>query len=272
MAQTAKAERHDEPDALAAEAARQRARREARLEARKRTFLRMASHELRTPLNSILGFSEIIAAELYGPLGAPQYREYAEIIRTSGRRLLKLVNQMLEIARLEGQPIGLDVRDEPLDHAIDDVIDGMREEIAARGVRIAVKERGSLPQVAADARGLRTVLTNLLQNALAYSPPGALVRVNVESHDGWVETTVEDDGPGVDPRELGRILQPFEQGATAEGRRGDGAGLGLPICDLLCRAMGGRLRLRSAPGRGFAAHVRLPVARGDAVARATSAP
>jgi signal transduction histidine kinase len=96
----------------------------AALEDQKRAFLRLVSHELRTPLNSILGFSEILAAELYGPLGAPQYKEYAEIIRGSGKKLLQLINQVLEIGRLEG--LKMDVRPEPLETAFEDTVTGLR--------------------------------------------------------------------------------------------------------------------------------------------------
>lgn len=233
-------------------------RREAALDEQKRSFLRMVSHELRTPLNSILGFSEILSGELYGPMGAPQYKEYAGIIRASGLRLLKLVNQILEIARLEGRTMDLDLQPEALDHALDDVVDGLREEISARGARVVVEDEGALPAVTADARGLRTVLTNLIQNAVVFSPEGGEVRVRAQSWGDHVEILVEDDGPGVDPADLQRLLRPFEQGENALTRRSEGAGLGLPICDLMCAAMHGRLKLSSAPGKGFTASVRLP--------------
>jgi signal transduction histidine kinase len=234
-----------------------RLRRAAALDEQKRSFLRLASHELRTPLNSILGFSEIISAELYGPLGAPQYKEYAGIIRESGQRLLKLVNQILEIARLEGQATDLDLRPEPLDVALEDVIDTLKDETGARDVRIVAVGRGGLPLVMADPRGLRTLLVNLIQNAVGYSPEGATVRVAAAQLGDWVEIEVTDDGPGVEPSELPRLMRPFEQGENALTRHSEGAGLGLPICDLLCQAMGGRLRLESAPGAGFTARVRL---------------
>jgi len=235
-----------------------RQRRVAALDEQKRSFLRLASHELRTPLNSILGFSEIIAAELYGPLGAPQYKEYAGIIRASGQRLLKLVNQILEIARLEGHATDLDLRPEPLDAALDDVLESLRDETAVRRIRIMVAGRGGLPLAVADPRGLRTLLANLIQNAIAYSPEGAMVRIAAGTHGDWVELEVTDDGPGVEASELPRLMRPFEQGENALTRRGEGAGLGLPICDLLCQAMGGRLKLESAPGAGFTARIRLP--------------
>ncbi len=235
-----------------------RARREAALDETKRSFLRMVSHELRTPLNSILGFSEIIASELYGPLGAPQYKEYAGIIRTSGNRLLKLVNQILEIARLEGRAMDMDLRPEALDHALDDALDGLREEIAARGATFVIEGQGALPSVIADARGLRNVLTNLIQNAVAFGPEDATVRVWAQSHGDEVEIHIADRGPGVDPDDIPRLLRPFEQGENALTRRSEGAGLGLPIVELLCLAMNGRLKLQSSPGEGLIATVRLP--------------
>ncbi|WP_312161612.1 HAMP domain-containing sensor histidine kinase [Phenylobacterium sp.] len=226
----------------------------------KRSFLRMVSHELRTPLNSILGFSEILQSELYGPLGAPQYKDYAGIIHTSGARLLKLVNQVLEIARLEGGAMDLDLRAESLDHALDDVLDGLREETTPRGVVVTVESRGALPTVTADARGLRNLLGNLIQNAVIFSPEGAPVQVWTERDGPWVDISVADRGPGVDPQDIPRLLQPFEQGENALTRRSEGAGLGLPIVELLCTAMGGRLKLSSAPGEGLTARVRLPAA------------
>jgi signal transduction histidine kinase len=224
-------------------------RRALALDEEKRAFLRLASHELRTPLNAILGFSEIISGELY--------EEYAAIIQASGHRLLRLVNQILEIARLEGRATDLDLRPEALDTALDDAIEGLREEIAARGVRLIVVGRGTLPVVTADPRGLRSLLGNLIHNAVAHPPEGSTVRIGATEQDGWVEVEVADNGPGVEARELPRLLRPFEQGEDALTRRNEGAGLGLPICDLLCQAMGGRLRLDSAPGAGFKARVRL---------------
>ncbi len=236
------------------------ARRAAMLDAQKRSFLRMVSHELRTPLNSILGFSEIISQELYGPLGAPQYKEYAGIIRASGQRLLKLVNQVIEIARLEGHAMDLNPHAESLDHALDDVLDSLRDDLRARNTEISVLEEGRLPLVLADARGLRTVLTNLIHNACLYAPEGARVTIGARAENGHVEIRIMDRGPGVDPADIPRLLRPFEQGDNALTRRSEGAGLGLPIVDLLCQAMGGRLRLASAPGEGLTAVVRLPAA------------
>jgi signal transduction histidine kinase len=230
----------------------------AALEEQKLAFLRLVSHELRTPLNSILGFSEILAAELYGPLGAPQYKEYAEIIGASGKKLLKLVNQVLEIGRLEG--LKLDARPEPLEPAFDDAIAGAAADFAGRGVRPRIVSHGALPLVLADPWGLRTVLTHLLQNAAQFSPDDGEVRLRAEVVDGHVDVWVEDDGEGVDPADLPRLMRPFEQGENAPARRAQGAGLGLTICESTCRAMGARLLLVSAPGKGMNARVRLKIA------------
>jgi signal transduction histidine kinase len=237
---------------------RAHARLEQAMDEQKRSFLRMVSHELRTPLNSILGFSEILSAELYGPLGAAQYKEYAAIIHGSGQKLLRLVNQVLEIARLEGRAMDLDAQAEPLEQALDDVLTNLRVEMAGHNVSVEVEDRDALPPVLADARGLRSVLANLIHNAICFSPEGGQVRVAAKTHGNEVEIVIQDDGEGIDAAELPRLMGPFEQGENALTRRGEGAGLGLPIADLTCRAMGGRLKLTSAPGKGLTARVRLP--------------
>ena len=236
---------------------RTRRRAATALEDQKLAFLRLVSHELRTPLNSILGFSEILSAELYGPLGAPQYKEYAEIIRGSGKKLLRLVNQVLEIGRLEG--LELDVGPEALEPAFESAIASAAGDFT-RGVTPRIVQHGEMPLVLADPWGLRTVLTHLLQNAAMFAPDDGEVRLRAEVAPGHVDVFVEDDGEGVDPADLPRLMRPFEQGQNALVRRVEGAGLGLPICELTCRAMGARLQLTCAPGKGLTARVRLKIA------------
>jgi signal transduction histidine kinase len=235
-------------------------RRRMALDERKRSFLRMVSHELRTPLNAVIGFSEILSQELYGPLGSPQYKEYATIVHDSGMKLLKLVNQIVEIARLEGHVTDIEVTPESMDEALDDVIESLSAEIARREVIVHVVGQGALPSVRADSRGLRTMLTNLLQNAVTYSPAGGVVHIAAVRFGDEVEITVRDQGPGVESTELPRLLQPFEQGGTTLTRAHEGAGLGLPIVDLLSRAMGGQLKLSSSLGAGFLARLLIPAA------------
>ena len=246
-------------DASTARRAAAHERRRAALDDRKRSFLRMVSHELRTPLNAVIGFSEILSRELYGPLGSPQYREYAQIVHDSGLKLLKLVNQIVEIARLEGHVTDLDLAPEGLDEAIDHTIEQLKAEIAQRQVTVTVPGGGALPSVLADSRGLRTMLGNLLQNAITHSPVGGEVCIFAQALPGGVvEISITDQGPGVEPEELPRLLRPFEQGGSTLTRACEGAGLGLPIVDLLARAMKGALRLTSRPGAGLTAQLSLP--------------
>ena len=235
-------------------------RRRMALDDRKRSFLRMVSHELRTPLNAVIGFSEILSQELYGPLGAPQYKEYAAIVHESGLKLLKLVNQIVELARLEGHVTDIELTREAMDDAFVDVIRGLSAEIIRRDVTVQVVGEGALPCVLADRRGLRTMLTNLLQNAVTHSPAGGVVHLAAARIGHEVEITIRDQGPGVETAELPRLLRPFEQAGATLTRTSEGAGLGLPIVDLLSRAMGGRLKLSSSPGAGFLARLILQAA------------
>jgi signal transduction histidine kinase len=231
---------------------------EAALEEQKRAFLRLVSHELRTPLNSILGFSEILASELYGPLGAPQYKEYAEIVRDSGHKLLRMVNQLVEIARLQAQAMDFEPRPEPLQAAVEEVLAGFTAEIAEGAVVVKVASAAKLPVVSADPRGLRTVLSGLIHNAVVFSPAGAEVRIAAARKGPAVEIVIENPGDVLDPADLARLKQPFEQGETALTRRAQGAGLGLSICALTTKAMGGRLDLAARPKGGLTARVSLP--------------
>jgi len=229
-------------------------------EERRRSFLRMASHELRTPLNSIIGFSEIIACELYGPVSDPRYREHAEIVRDSGLRLLKLVNQMMEIARLESGAAEVRLVAEPARPIVEEAVATFAADAAARGVLLRVEAEPGLPAAMTDQRTLKSALSHLLQNALTYAPDGSEVVVALSTRAGRLCIAVRDQGPGVAPAELPRLMRPFEQGEAPLTRRAEGAGLGLPIVRLLCRAMEGSLRLRSVPGEGFTATIRLRTA------------
>lgn len=250
------------PDAVA-ESARiehRLARRAASLDEAKRQFLRMVSHELRTPLNAIIGFSEIIAAELYGPLGAPQYLEYARHVRQSGHRLLRLVNQILEIARLQDRVVDMEARPEPLDHVLDDVRDLIGEDLEGQKAHLHIENDGALPAVVADPRGLRSLLRNLIENAVFYGPEGGTVTVRAGQRGSRIMIEIEDQGEGIDAEDIPRLMNPFEQGDNALTRATQGAGLGLPIARLTAEAMGGALALAPAPGGGLLVTVTLPAA------------
>jgi signal transduction histidine kinase len=226
----------------------------------KQSFLRMVSHELRTPLNAVIGFAEIIQTELHGPIGDPRYKGHAEIIRDSGLKLLKLVNQVLEIARLDAHAADLRIAPEAPAPIVTAAIRDVQGEAAARAVVVRQSGADAAPLALADPRGLHTALVNLLQNAIAHSPAGGEVMVRVRAGRNSVLFEVRDDGPGVATAELHRLVRPFEQAENALVRRTHGAGLGLSIVSLLCREMGGSLALRSSPGRGMTARIRLPSA------------
>lgn len=250
------------PDAAveAARLERRLARRAAGLDEARRQFLRMVSHELRTPLNAIIGFSEIIAAELYGPLGAPQYREYARHVRQSSHRLLRLVNQVLEIARLQDRGVDMAVMAESLDHILDDVRDLIGEDLEGRKAQLHIVNDGALPAVVADPRGVRSLLRNLIENAVIYGPEGGTVVIRGRERNARVLIEIEDQGDGIDPEDIARLMNPFEQGDNALTRPSQGAGLGLPIARLTAEAMGGALALAPAPGGGLLVTVTLPAA------------
>jgi signal transduction histidine kinase len=224
----------------------------------KRSFLRMISHELRTPLNSIIGFSEVLQAQPHGPL-TPEYREYAAIIGDSGAKMLKMVNQIVEIVRLESHAADLDIHPEPLESLVEDVLLSLRHEARTLNVRLAAEALEAMPWVQADPRALKTVLANLLHNAMAHAPEDDVVTVRARRDGGLVTIEVEDRGPGADAAEAARLLRPFEKG-KAQGRGPDGAGLGLPIALLYSRAMGGDLDIRTDRGQGFTAVVTVPAA------------
>ncbi len=225
-----------------------------------RSFLRMASHELRTPLNSIIGFSEIISQELHGPINDPRYKDYAGVIRASGLKLLKLVNQVLEIARMEAGAGDLNLSPEPVKPAVYAAIRALDAEANARDVACEPTIDPDTPLVMMDARGLQTILTNLIQNAITFSPEGGEVEIDVRPEGALVALSVTDHGEGMPAADIPRMLQPFVQGENALTRRGEGAGLGLSLVKLLCNEMGGALTIRTAPGEGMTATVRLPAA------------
>jgi len=226
-------------------------------EATYRSFLRMMSHELRTPLNSIIGFADILSSELYGPLGAPQYKEFSDIIGVSGQRLLSLVNNALEIIRLESGSAELEIGSTPFCAAVDDACQMVEAEAAARGIRIAFEPPVPAVQVMADRRALRTVAGNLIQNAVTWSPDGGIVRASIQVDGPVARLTISDEGAGVDPVDLPRLMRPFEQGEYALTRRGQGTGLGWPLVRLLTQAMGGQFRVETVPGEGLTAVVQL---------------
>jgi PAS domain S-box-containing protein len=222
-------------------------------------FLAHMSHDLRTPLNAILGFSEVMSTELFGPLGDPRYRDYANDIWTSGEYLLRIVNQILEVAQAESA--NLTIADDRV--RLTDLVETARrllmDQMTARGIGITIEIPGDLV-VTADATKLHQVIVNLLSNAVKFTPAGGGVAISIARPPaGGVELRIADTGIGMTEEEIDLALQPFirvENNPMV--RNNDGIGLGLPIAKRLIQLHGGRLSFDSVPGVGTIAIIWLP--------------
>jgi len=228
----------------------------------KSLFLANMSHELRTPLNAILGFTQILERD---PRLLEDQRRQVETIQRSGRHLLNLINDILEISRIEAGRTNVQVFPFDLEQTLSEVEESCRGQAVAKGLALTLERRGEPPRYAlGDAMRLRQVLFNLLGNAIKYTDAGSVtlhVEANTASHPGAIRFEVEDTGPGITPEEQPRIFQAFYQ--TSEGAaRGEGAGLGLTLCREFVRLMGGELTVASLPGQGsrFGFTIPLPAA------------
>jgi two-component system cell cycle sensor histidine kinase PleC len=225
----------------------------------KSRFLATMSHELRTPLNAILGFSEVMKTEMFGPLDNPQYREYAGNIHESGKHLLHLINEILDLTRIESGRYEL--HEEPVRLA--DIAAECHRllKLRAEGKGIAVTEEvgPDLPVVWADQRAMRQICLNLMSNALKFTPKGGRIVLGVGAMpDGGQFLAVRDNGPGIPADEIPKVLQAFGQGALAHQTAEGGAGLGLAIVQNLIELHGGSLDLQSELRKGTEAKVTLP--------------
>jgi two-component system cell cycle sensor histidine kinase PleC len=219
------------------------------------------SHELRTPLNAILGFSELLSEAGAAESDPDRVRGYARSIHQSGQLLLQLIEEILDLAKIESGR--LEIAEEELDPAaaIDECLTMVRPRAQAAGVALDGAAAPDVPQLRADGRALRQILLNLLTNAVKFTPEGGAVALSAAPEGGGVAFTVTDTGVGIAEADLARILEPFEQVSGSYARNRDGTGLGLPIAKALTEAHGGRLELDSAPERGTRVTVRLPAER-----------
>jgi signal transduction histidine kinase len=239
---------------LELEAAHARAEQASRA---KSAFLATVSHELRTPLNAIIGFSDIQRLEIYGPLGHPRYREYADDIHASGTHLLDLITTILDISKSEASK--LRVEPEWLDPrpVIEAAVRLVRDAAAAKQIALEVDLPATPLECFADPRALRQILLNLLSNAVKFTRHGAVTAELRPLPDQRIELVVRDTGIGIAAADLPRLMQPFEQATDGYARQNGGTGLGLPLVDSLVRLHGGEFVIDSTPGRGTAAIVRL---------------
>ncbi|MBV9044031.1 MAG: PAS domain S-box protein [Alphaproteobacteria bacterium] len=227
----------------------------------KSAFLAAMSHELKTPLNAVLGFSEIIKDEMLGPITPAPYRGYAADIHTSGTRLLAIISDILDVARLSGGAITLNTRPCMAASLAEEAATMAR--LATKDVRsVAIDAPDSLPQVEADPQWLRQALANLLSNALKFTPEGGEITLTVTaSVTGAMSFAVHDTGIGMDNDKISAALEPFRQLDRSLARRFEGAGLGLSIAKSLIELHGGELLIESAAGAGTTATLVLPPAR-----------
>lgn len=235
----------------------------------KSEFLATMSHELRTPLNAVIGFAQVLSQEHFGRLGHPRYVEYAQDIETSSQHLLQIINDILDIAKIESGRFDVnDHRIEP-SHIAEQAISIARPLAAEKNIDLRMSCANSLPTVVGDQRLLRQVLINLLSNAVKFTPDGGTVLLKVRLEEGypdWLRFEVKDDGEGIPQSEINRVQQPFEQIEPAYARKNGGIGLGLPISKKIVELHGGRLKLQSAAGQGTRAKVRLRALAEDRVA------
>ena len=254
----AEAERH--ADHLA-EATRQLTIEKERAEAANRTksrFLANMSHELRTPLNAILGFSEMIKAETFGALGSPRYSDYADDIHASGRHLLSLINDLLDMSKIEAGKYQLEKEATPVTSVIDSVARMVRGRADEASLHLGVERVDPNLVMTVDVRAVKQVLINLATNAIKFTPAGGFVELGCGVDDATVVFSVRDSGIGIDPLDIPRLLRPFEQTQSAENRSVEGTGLGLPLSTALVDLHGGTLIIDSTLGEGTCVTVRLP--------------
>lgn len=227
----------------------------------KAAFLAAMSHELKTPLNAVLGFSEIIRDEVLGPVGNAAYREYAGDIHKSGIRLLSVINNVLDVSRLEGGLLTIEARRVNILEVAEGAIKLAREQTQdGRAIDILIDPQ--TPQLLVDPRRLTQALGNLLANALKFTPEGGRVRFVARPHaDGSLHLIVEDTGIGMAEETIASALEPFRQLDGSLARRFEGAGLGLSISKALAELHGGSLNVTSTVGEGTVVTVALPAAR-----------
>jgi two-component system cell cycle sensor histidine kinase PleC len=238
-----------------------RARAEEANQAKSR-FLATMSHELRTPLNAILGFSEVMKNEVFGPHASPTYREYAGDIHGSGQHLLTLINEILDLSRIEAGRYELNEEALYLAYIVDDCRHMMNLRAKAKNQIVKVAIDPSLPRLWADERAVRQIVLNLLSNAIKFTPQGGEIMIKV----GWTSSggqyvSVKDTGPGIPEEEIPIVMSSFGRGSLAIKAAEQGSGLGLPIVKGLVDLHGGGFRLKSKPREGTEVIVTFPAAR-----------
>ena len=227
-------------------------------EAGKTRFLANMSHELRTPLNAVLGFSDIMRQRIFGPL-PDRYGEYAENIHQAGGHLLDLINDVLDVTKIEAERYALTLERFDAREVVSAAMALVRVNADDKGVSLSSVLPADPVEVSADKRALKQIALNLLSNAVKFTPKGGSITVTVEAIGPYLEVVVADTGVGIAPEDVRRLGRPFEQAGEMEQRR-QGTGLGLSLVRAFAELHGGRMSIDSTLGEGTAVTVRLPVA------------
>ena len=227
----------------------------------KSEFLANMSHELRTPLNAIIGFSQVLRERISGEINAKQ-EEYLDDIITSANHLLALINDVLDLSKVEAGQVELQVAPFSLRDALERGVSMVREQATTDGVQVALHPNGAVDVVTGDERRVRQVIFNLLSNAVKFTPAGGLVEVTATQDNGEVKVSVADTGPGIAAEDLDRIFEEFQQ-TEAGARQHEGTGLGLALSKRFVEMHGGRIWCDSEVGKGSTFVFTLPVRPGE---------
>jgi PAS domain S-box-containing protein len=227
----------------------------------KSEFLARMSHELRTPMNAILGFSQMISDEIFGPVGTEHYRDYATDIHRSGEHLLSLINDLLDLSRIEAGKLELEDRQLDIGQVIDDVQRLFVGAAETADVQVEIRVAPELPVLMADQRAVRQMITNLLSNAIKFTDTGGRVIISALRNEDGLIVAITDTGAGFDQSDLDLVLAPFGRVDKPMVRTVDGTGLGLPIVKNLIELHGGTFTLQSVPGEGTTATLCFPPER-----------
>jgi signal transduction histidine kinase len=227
----------------------------------KSEFLANMSHELRTPLNAIIGFSEVLSEKMFGELNEKQ-AEYSQDIHASGQYLLSLINDILDLSKIEAGRMELELSDFHLPTALDSTLTLVRERAGRRSIVLHLSVDERLGQIQGDERKVRQVVLNLLSNAIKFTPEGGRIEVAAVSKEESVVVSVSDTGVGIAPEDQERVFEEFRQVGTAD-KRAEGTGLGLTLCRKFVELHGGRIWVKSQVGTGSTFTFTIPVRCGE---------
>ena len=226
----------------------------------KSEFLANMSHELRTPLNAIVGFAEVVSNELFGPMGERKYLEYVKDIHTSGLHLLSVINEILDMAKIEAGKLDLLIQPFHISAVVADAVNMLKEQANRKRIDLFVDSPDDEIEIVGDERAIKQATINLLSNAIKFSHDNGKIDIRID-HDAVHGLTleVEDHGIGMGDEALKRAMRPFEQADSSTTRAYGGTGLGLPIANGLIEAHGGRLTIESCEGEGTRVRILLPL-------------